>query len=315
MTLYLNNKTALRFWCMVKRSIDEATQPSGIQEVFDADASIHAIPEELLSMMGSKKQVFHLLVGRAGQRTKTNQIVFHVRTEAYPRGAFRRYSPEILIASPELCFFEMAGELPFFKLVEFGFFLCGTYTLNPDVEKPNVRLPLTSKRKLVSFAKRMGTVSGCRIAQRALNLVQEGSASPRETKTTMLLCLPVKMGGYGFTWPILNHRIDFNDNERLLFGRSYVVLDLYWPDYHLGVEYDGGDGHTDEADVSRDRRKNSELNYKGIDVIRVDKEQLSNPYQVYVLAKKIARMMHITVRKQTQLQLRHHRELFDAIMR
>jgi len=314
MTLYLNNKTALRFWCMAEHSIDELTTSSNVLEVLDADVSIRLIPEELLCILGSKQQVFHLLVGRAGQRTKSSRIVFHTRTKPYPKGAFRRYSPEILIVSPELCFFEMTNELPFLKLVEFGFFLCGTYTLNPNTEKPNDRLPLTTKRKLASFAKRMGTASGCRIAQRALSLILEGSASPRETKTTMLLCLPTKMGGYGFTWPILNHRIDFNESEQLLFGRPYVVLDLYWPEYHLGVEYDGGKGHTDEADVSRDRRKNSELNYKGIDVIRIDKEQLSSPYQVYVLAKKIARMMHIIIRRPTQLQLKNRRELFYTIM-
>ena len=315
MTLYVNNKSALRFWCAIERSADEATALSKVREVADSNASTRAIPDELLRMLEAEKHGIHLLVGEAGQRAKTNGLTCHLRSTPYPKGAFRRYSSEILIASPELCFFEMANELPFFKLVEFGYFLCGTYTLNPDAIKANDRQPLTSKHKLAVFIKHMGSARGCRIAQRALDLIQEGSASPRETKMTMLLCLPVRMGGYGFDWPLLNYQVDFSENERLLFGRSFVVLDHYWHEYHLGTEYDGGEQHSDEKDVSQDRRKNSELNYKGIDVIRVDKEQLSNPYQVYVLAKKIARMMHKTMRKPTALQLERRRKLYDAIMR
>ena len=115
--------------------------------------------------------------------------------------------------------------------------------------------------------------------------------------------------------PTMNHRIDFSESEQLLFGRTHVVLDLYWHDYDLGIEYDGENDHTDDCDVSRDRKKSSELNYRGITVLRVDKEQLSCPYQVFVLAKKLAHFMGKSIRKPTQLQLSHRKSLFDSLMR
>jgi len=315
MTIYVNNKTALRFWCMVESSLDDVTSACSVCEVREADASLRGVPDELLYDAAGRKQVLHVLVGDSLQRTKTSRIVSHLRTAPYPKGAFRRLAPGVLIASPELCFVEMAAILSLANLVELVFFFCGTYTLNPNASNPSRRLPLTTIRKQAAFIDAMGTVRGCRAARKALALALEGSASPRETKVSMLLYMPTRLGGYGIEAPLLNYQIDFTEREQLLFGRTHVVLDLYWPDYNLAIEYDGEEGHTDGRDIARDRRKSSEMSYRGITVLRVDKEQLSNPYQVYVLAKKCVRLMGKTLRKPTPIQLEQRKALFDAIMR
>ena len=314
MTLYVNNRSAMRFWCMVATSINESTSASSIVSVDNADTSLHSCIAALPDSTGISLPV-HLLVSRASQRSKSPGIVCHVRTTPYPAGAFRRFSPIVLVASPELCFFEMASELSFFKLVEFGFILCGTYTLNPDAPSKNNREPLTNKRKLGLFINRMGITRGCDIARKALDCIIEGSASPRETKLALLLCATVKQGGYGFEQPLLNYQIDFTQEERLLYGRDCVVLDLYWKDLHFGIEYDGGKGHSEEEDVSSDRRRDSELMCCGITIIRADKKQLANPYQVYVLARKCARLMGKKMRKPTAGQWENKQKLFNEIMR
>jgi very-short-patch-repair endonuclease len=113
----------------------------------------------------------------------------------------------------------------------------------------------------------------------------------------------------------MNYRIDFNETEQELFGRPYVVLDLYWPKHHCGIEYDGEEDHSSKEDVSRDRKKSSELNYRGINVVRVDKQQLSSPFQVYVLARKLQRLMKIRHRKPTDAEWQRKEELFDILMR
>ena len=315
MTLYVNNKTAMRFWCMVASSLEDVTNPCTICEVKNASTTLRSIDPNSLEGLVDGSHVVHLLVGDPNQRTQSPRFEYHLRTKAYPLGAFRRLSHDVLVASPELCFIEMANTLPFFKLVEFGYLLCGTYTLNPEVESPNKRKPLTTKRKLASFIDRMGNARGCAIARKALDFAIEGSASVRETKTTILLCTPSRLGGYGLNWPELNYRIDFTEEEQRMFGRPYVVIDLYWHASYFGLEYDGEKGHSEEADVSRDRRKDSELSYHGIRILRVDKVQLANPFQVYVLAKKCGRALGKTIRKPTQRQLEARRELFNAIMR
>ncbi len=315
MTLYVNNKTAMRFWCMEPRPLDESTQASSLTTVKDADTTLRHISSECVSLFATERQVVHVFVDEDSRRSKSPRLVYHLREAPFPSGAFRRLSHDVLISSPELSFLEMANKLPFFKLVEYGFLLCGTYTLCPGAEDPNKRGPLTTKRKIASFIERMGKARGCAVARRALDLVLENSASPRETKTAILLCVPTRLGGYGFASPEMNYRIDFNDEERLLFRKEYVELDLYWRESHFGIEYDGGDNHSIESDVARDRRKSSELNYCGITVARVDKEQLSSPFQVFVLAKKCARIMGRSLRKPTLEQLQCRQKLFEEVMK
>ncbi len=315
MAFYINNRSAMLFWCMVTTSLEDVVSLSKACDLSDSETAFAHIDEKAIDdfAYGSEKKI-HLLVGDNKQRTQSPRLVYHLHQGPFPKGAFLRYSPNILVASPELCFLEMALELPFFKLVEFGFLLCGTYTVNPDARDPNRRKQLSSKRRIEAFIESMRPERGCVVALRALSFVVEGSASPRETKTAILLCMPIRLGGYGFEKPLMNYRVDFTEKEQRLFGKPYVVLDLYWPDSNFGIEYDGGDNHTEETDVSRDRRKNSELNYRGINVIRVDKDQLKNPFEVYVLAKKCARAMKKPFRKPTAKQQERKAELFNATM-
>lgn len=313
MTLYLNNRTAMIFWCMVKPSAEVAARPSSVTEVTNADTHLDLLDDNLNELFAKEKTV-HLLLGDRNQRTSAPHITFHLRTQPYPNGAFYRYNNKVLVASPELCFLEMANEIPFIKLVEFGFLICGTYTVNPQVENPNKRQQLTTVRKVRSFIDRMGTARGCRTARDALQLVFENSASPRETKLAILLCAPTKYGGYGLPRPTMNWRIDFTEDERLLFGHSHVEIDLYWPQCNYGIEYDGEADHSESGDVSRDRRKDSELDYRGIKIIRVDKDQLANPHQVFVLAKKCARRLGKDFRKPSKRQWDAKCQLFETLM-
>ena len=315
MNVYINNLSALWFYCMVETSLDSVSKPCTKTRVTDAASALSEIRAIDLTRFDFGRGTLHVLVGDAASRGDAAGIKFHVRSIELPLGAFRRLDSGIYLASPELCFFELACSLPFPKLVEFGYLLCGTYTLNPAAKKKNGRSPLTTKRRLESFVLRMGDSRGRATALRALTLVLEESASPRETKLAILLTFPVRLGGYHFEAPILNYRIDFTKAEQELFGKSYVELDSYWPAFHCGIEYDGNENHSKDEDVSNDRKKSSELNYRGITVIRVDKQQLSSPYQVYVLARKLQKLMKIPHRKPTDAQWQRKEELFDIIMR
>lgn len=315
MNLYICNLSALRFYSMVTTSLDDVSKPCTKTNVSEAASAISEIRAFDLTELDFGSGVLHVLVGDATSRSKTAGVKFHVRSTELPLGAFRKLDTGIYLVSPEFCFYEMACNLPLPKLVEFGYLLCGTYTLNPTAEVKNGRKPLTTKRRLESFALRMSDTRGRATALKALSLVLEGSASPREAKLAILLTFPVRLGGYHLEPPILNYHIDFTKIEQELFGKPYVELDLYWPERHCGVEYDGSENHSRADDVSNDRKKSSELNYRGITVVRVDKQQLSTPYQVYVLARKLKKLMKIPQRKPSDTQWQRKEELFDLIMR
>ena len=208
----------------------------------------------------------------------------------------------------------MASTLPFPKLVEFGYMLCGTYTLNPNAQIPNDREPLTTTNKIRRFIERMKQPKGKRAALAALDLLVENSASPRETKTSLLLTFPTRLGGYGFPKAELNVRFDIDASEKNLFEKDYVVLDLYWPDFNFGIEYDGEKGHSETRAISRDRKKANYLLYRGITVFRVDKYQLASAKGVYALAKQASKIMGRTFRKPTPEQWNAKCELFDCVM-
>lgn len=315
MNLYIDNLSALFFLSMVETSLDEVSQPCAHTTIREAVGSLAGLKAFDLSRFDTGPAPLHVMVGRQEARTSARSLACHVRTTHLPAGALRRLDANVFIASPELCFFEMATRLPFAKLVEFGYLLCGTYTVNPDAPVKNGREPLTTKRRLASFAMRMADARGRAAALKAIGLVAEGSASPRETKAAALLSFPVRLGGYGFDLPTMNYRVDFPRRERELFGKTCVVLDLFWPEHRFGIEYDGQDNHTDPRDLSRDRRKSSELQYRGIEVLRLDKQQLANPFQVSVLARKAARAMGLRFRKPTAQQWTRKEELFNALMR
>lgn len=314
MNLYINNLSALYFYSMVETSLDDVSYPCGKTDVEHAVASMAALSGFDLSGYPFGSGRLHVLVESQSKRSSAKKLACHVRTAPLPRGSFRKLDDGLFIVSPEYCFYEMAHVLPFPKLVEFGYLLCGEYTVNPDAVDLNNRAKLSTKRKLGSFADRMSGGNKHATIDRAMKLIAENSASPRETKLSMLLSFPVRLGGYGFPLPVLNYRIDFTSEEQELFGRPYVVLDLYWPDYGFGIEYDGERSHSDALTLTRDRKKASELDYKGIKVYSVDKGQISNVRQVYALALKAARAMGLRIRKPTEKQWAAKKDLFNAIM-
>ena len=90
------------------------------------------------------------------------------------------------------------------------------------------RPPLTTVARLERFLEQP-TLKGARgraVARRALRHVAEGSRSPMETAMAMLLCLPPRMGGYGFPLPRLNKAVAMQRYLRSIPAKRRYVCDL-----------------------------------------------------------------------------------------
>lgn len=99
-----------------------------------------------------------------------------------PRWSFCSLGGGAYLCSPELCFVLLArgGDLP--RLLEVGSELCGTYALRPDGSGGFVRRPcLTTTDDLTAYLGQVGRRHGCRLARRALEVLEDGLGSPRET--------------------------------------------------------------------------------------------------------------------------------------
>jgi len=229
-------------------------------------------------------------------------MVQHVYRGETPSGCFVFAESGIMVSSPEFCFLQMANQLSLVKLIELGFELCGIYAMpaSPGAEQPReskYELPqLTSTMRIEALLDRMPGTKGHQKAKRAIRYVQDGSASPMETKLAMLLTLPYKMGGYGLVMPELNGLVVPSKAARRSSSKSFYSCDLYWPEYDLAVEYDSNLFHTGPEHIAADSQKRNSLALLGITVVTVTSRQLQSSAEF----KKIATILAGQIGKRLQ---------------
>jgi very-short-patch-repair endonuclease len=237
------------------------------------------LPKGILSAPGNEGLTapLDILVANGSARKANRLVRNHICCGPYPKSCFFDTGQGLLACSPELCFLQMAEDLPLLKLIELGFEFCGTYSLAADgAKETTLRLgkPLTTTSKLQALVAKMKGSRGRKNATRALRYVVDGSASPMETMLAMMLSLPQNLGGYGLAKPLLNQRIDVVKTAKKASRKDHYVCDLYWQEAKLDVEYDSDTFHTGASRISDDSRRRNALVYLGIQVITVTRQQL-----------------------------------------
>jgi len=241
-----------------------------------------------------------ITVSRKEARQKTNLAKPHVFSKPFPDGCFVKVVDGVFVASPEFCFLQMASEMPFVKLIELGFELCGFYP-TPKAEneiKPGTNRKMfdvcklhTNTKKLLAFLERMKGIPGQRPALRSLKHILNRSASPMETKLTMLLTLPYRLGGYGLPMPKLNYGIDPSKKVMKSSSQSSFVCDLHWPEAGLVAEYDSEMFHEGPRRITKDSKRRNALISTGSQVITITKDE------VYIINEfeKLAELLAINL--------------------
>ena len=270
----------------------------------------------------------HIQVRSANARKVSKWIKSHCFSVETVRGSFVKAQEGYYVASPENCFFQMAGVLGFVELLELAYEFCGEY-LPAANDKGFVEVkPLTTVSKLLGFAKQMRGAHGRKLVMKVLKYVQDSSASPMETKLTIQLILPYRYGGFGFKMPKLNkeftvkqkaygkarvHKRSQSDDHVPIDGYHEVQqsnnqdkmykCDLYWKEAKLVVEYDSNAHHTGIGRITKDSKKRSDLSLLGIDVISVTYGQVKTVTEVkklaHVLAKKLGKVLRYEEQKFT----------------
>ncbi|MCL2632564.1 MAG: hypothetical protein FWD45_05725 [Coriobacteriia bacterium] len=315
---FLSHQTAIQFWrihaeskkpfaysqCFRKLPDSKPDTPSS--QVGDGDP-VNMLQHESLKGLTAP---FHIMVGSKSARQKSRSEVqallhYHVHSGSTPRGSFLYADNQqsvLTVSSPEFCFFQMASEMSLIELIEFGYELCGTYSLAAfDC------VPLTSLKQLQTFVSRMKGEKGYKKATRALRFITDGSASPMETKLTLLLTLPNALGGYNLPIPELNSRIAQTKTAARIADRSYYSCDLFWADAGLAVEYDSDSFHTGAERIARDASRRNALAAIGVQVITVTNRQLRDVEQFERIVIQIA--------KNTKHRLSHDKPEFKACRR
>ncbi|MGZ8802944.1 MAG: hypothetical protein ACXWZL_10125 [Mycobacterium sp.] len=107
--------------------------------------------------------------------------------------------------------------------------------------------------------------------RQVMNLMDGGAESPPETRTRLLLTAA------GFPRP--NTQILVCDEHGYFIGR----LDMGWPQWRVGVEYDGPQHWTDPAVRARDIDRLAELQREGWTIIRISRDILRYRPEVFLM--------------------------------
>jgi len=255
------------------------------------------------------------MVKNPGVRRNSKIAKQHVFRGDTPVGCFMNIGNSFMMSSPEFCFLQMATHLSLIELIELGFELCGVYSLplpgDKEVPKRGFynRKQLTNTKKLLEFLESMPSIRGYSKAYRALLYIQDGSASPMETKLAMFMVLPYMLGGFGFTKPELNKRINLTKNTRKFFQQDYYVCDLFWPDKKVAVEYDSDQNHTGSERIARDSKRRNALATMGIQVVSVTRQQLYNRAELENAARTVAKHSKRRLFSKKNNFIAAHREL------
>ena len=239
----------------------------------------------------------HIMLQKAGTRRTRQEMKQHVFTGQTPAGCFISIDNTLFVSTPEFCFLQMADTLPLVRLIELGYELCGSYSMHTEGD-PNIptrgfhlRDPLTNVKKLEAFVSRMPGIKGHQKAVRALRYILDGSASPMETKLSIILSLPYKLGGFGFAQPELNRRIIPSKTGKRVSNKASYFCDLFWPDNDLAVEYDSALYHAGQNQIAEDSKRRNSLITMGIAVVAVTKQQLYDEKEFEKIAWAVAKCL------------------------
>jgi hypothetical protein len=294
MNYIISHNSALEYWRNRRRLC------VGLGAVARVDAPPSKLPNAKLLADGGNLGLttpLNILVADESARKVNKLVISHIGSALTPKGCFFDAGNNLLTCSPELCFLQMAGDMPLLKLIELGFELCGTYSMpaGADDEAMGATMqldaPLTTVAKLQSLAIKMEGKHGRKNALQALRYVVENSASPMETLLAMLLFLPYNLGGYGLAKPLLNKRIDVGKTAKRAIAKSYYRCDLYWPAAKLGIEYDSDTYHTGAARIAEDAKRRNALAYLGIQSLTVTKQQLYSRSEFDKVAHQISKQL------------------------
>lgn len=234
-----------------------------------------------------------------------------------PPGSVFRLGEGLWCSGPELTALQLSGSLSELELIVLLCELMGTYSVSRACAGGVYlrREPLACPESIECFLQSCGGVKGIRPLARALALSHAGSASPRETKLALRLCLPSLKKGYGLRLLSMNKPLEVDrigaSGEKGI--RKPDILIAPYPGSGarpVAFEYDGEDSHVTPEGVRSDTLRGNELKAAGIVEYRINRELYRNiNYMEDIVARARAEAgyprRHRSVEDEYRQKLRH----------
>lgn len=244
---------------------------------------------------------YYVTVSQESERYFKKNRICNISKLALPANAVVSRNGE-MVASPELMFLQIASKWDIHRLILLGLQLCSHPPGNPSKA-------ITTKRKLRAFLAKTAGHRGQRKALRALEYLENGSASVMESLVFMIFTLPNIFGGYGLDGAVFNHEIILKGeaNKRLRQNRCFA--DLFYESAKLAVEYESFAFHNSPAGQGKDLLRAATLERQSIDVIHLSTIQLYDSEACLDFARNLATRLGKRIRIRADKFEQNHRLL------
>lgn len=296
MAICIGCNSALEIYRSYGRLIPELLERRRTSKLDDCSLPSPLMLEDEMSRAGAYEKPYHLVFGNPCQAGPRPDVKRHTLVGALPRRAFVHMKKDVLLASPELMFVQLAasGDYDEIDLALVGYEICGTYVLDQDEDSwdgmINTTQPMTSTDKIQRMIAALSGRTGVKKAAVALSLVNDGSNSPMETILALLLTLPQRLGGLNLGPITMNKHVATSTGDRW--------VDVYFEGHNVGLEYKGREPHSLEK-VGRDDRRQNKLVSSGVTILNVWYEDLADSHLFDQLVSDIASALGKRIRSRS----------------
>lgn len=213
-------------------------------------------------------QKIDVLLNSKNQCFKSQYVRRHYYEKSLPSKSFWKVDDKLSIVCPELLFCQMANYLNAIELLLLGLEMCGSFSLiNNEKGFVSNLPPISSTRKIKAYVQRLKRADtyfkGINRAIKISALLQDGSASPQESRLYVLLCAPRNMGGYGLKNVQLNKKIKLSKKACAICGQNFLIPDLCVVENKIAIEYDSDAFHDNAKQNSKDKQRIDAYIYDG----------------------------------------------------
>ena len=194
---------------------------------------------------------------------------FHQYSGGYPKGSFCFLDNNVYIACPELMFCQLASSYSFEKLLLLGYEICGSYSYNDNslIGFSNNLKAVASRQSISEYISKLQKCSynfpGLKAAKKASEYLLDNSASPQESRLSLLLTGPRSIGAFNIKNCSLNHKINLSNKAAQICNQPYVYPDLCIKNSRIAIEYDSDFFHSESSQNRKDKRRINALQFDG----------------------------------------------------
>lgn len=241
-----------------------------------------------------KKQMPHVLYAKTG----------------FPSNSLVRVRSDVYCLSPEFIFVKYCMKHSLTESVFVGIELCSMYIRSKDTTAYN-QFPAMSIESLRDFLKLNNNISGLKNTRKAEVFLVNRSASPRETALYMLLCLPKRLGGYGFKGAKSNTELSV---QSWISKSGVCFSDICWDEEKVCVEYESTEFHSAYTSLQHDSARRVELMHKGYEVVTITNMQMRYIHLFRTAAEVIAKKLGVRLRYDEKFYF-HQEELHRMLLK